>query len=182
MQCRYTDVSRRLFPMLWTGGGPSRRSGPGGRRPARRIPLDTHGPHRRGPVRAARPLPPADASPPASLIRLVERRANQFAATRAQSPPSRTPIPILTGAGRFRAFVAAVSTARPITAPLTNGGGRVIITAPLPNAPPGAERAEVAEWQTRRSQKPLGATSWGFDSPLRHPRHTRNANKKPLGL
>src|SRR6188508_2382182 len=29
-------------------------------------------------------------------------------------------------------------------------------------------QAEVAEWQTRRSQKPLRATSWGFESPLRH--------------
>jgi hypothetical protein len=28
--------------------------------------------------------------------------------------------------------------------------------------------AEVAEWQTRRSQKPLRATSCGFDSHLRH--------------
>src|SRR5262245_47671072 len=28
--------------------------------------------------------------------------------------------------------------------------------------------AEVAEWQTRRSQKPLGATPCGFDSRLRH--------------
>ena len=29
-------------------------------------------------------------------------------------------------------------------------------------------QAEVAERQTRRSQKPLRATSWGFESPLRH--------------
>jgi hypothetical protein len=29
-------------------------------------------------------------------------------------------------------------------------------------------RAEVAEWQTRRSQTPLRATSSGFESRLRH--------------
>src|SRR5260370_15208760 len=29
-------------------------------------------------------------------------------------------------------------------------------------------RAEVAEWQTRRSQKPMRATSCGFDSRSRH--------------
>lgn len=28
--------------------------------------------------------------------------------------------------------------------------------------------AEVAEWHTRWSQKPLGETSYGFDSHLRH--------------
>lgn len=32
----------------------------------------------------------------------------------------------------------------------------------------GAHLAEVAEWQTRRSQKPLPARAWGFDSPSRH--------------
>ena len=29
-------------------------------------------------------------------------------------------------------------------------------------------RAGVAEWQTRRTQNPLSARTWGFDSPLRH--------------
>jgi hypothetical protein len=29
--------------------------------------------------------------------------------------------------------------------------------------------AVVAERYTRRSQKPLGASPWGFESPLRHP-------------
>ena len=31
-----------------------------------------------------------------------------------------------------------------------------------------ASRAEVVEWQTRRTQNPLRATAWGFNSPLRH--------------
>lgn len=31
-----------------------------------------------------------------------------------------------------------------------------------------ASKAEVVEWQTRRTQNPLRATAWGFDSPLRH--------------
>jgi hypothetical protein len=31
--------------------------------------------------------------------------------------------------------------------------------------------AEVAEWQTRRSQTPLGATPSGFESRLRHQAH-----------
>jgi hypothetical protein len=33
-------------------------------------------------------------------------------------------------------------------------------------------RAEVAEWQTRRSQTPLRATSCGFESHLRYQRFT----------
>lgn len=28
--------------------------------------------------------------------------------------------------------------------------------------------AEVAEWHTRRFQKPVPAREWGFESPLRH--------------
>src|SRR5919202_2301321 len=33
-------------------------------------------------------------------------------------------------------------------------------------------QAVVAERYTRRSQKPLGASPWGFESPLRHPDFT----------
>ena len=40
----------------------------------------------------------------------------------------------------------------------------VAVPAPLRSAP----RAEVAEWQTRRSQTPLRATSCGFESHLRY--------------
>ncbi len=49
-------------------------------------------------------------------------------------------------------------------------GGRVV-GGSNPLAPTKllkTEEAEVAEWQTRRSQKPLMVTSCGFDSHLRH--------------
>src|SRR5262245_29859926 len=43
-----------------------------------------------------------------------------------------------------------------------------------------ARDAEVAEWQTRRSQKPLRATSCGFDSRLRH--HSPNGQASSRGV
>jgi hypothetical protein len=58
---------------------------------------------------------------------------------------------------------------------------RTCITRPLPVLSPkfllnpkrllviyNNSRAGVVEWQTRRTQNPVGATLWGFKSPLRH--------------
>src|SRR5579859_5754065 len=45
--------------------------------------------------------------------------------------------------------------------PVNGGGHHSASLAPR-------SEAEVAEWQTRRSQKPLGATPCGFDSRPRH--------------
>ncbi len=49
-----------------------------------------------------------------------QMRANEFAATKAQSPPARTPI--LTGGGRFCALVVANSFARSLCLPLLLAG------------------------------------------------------------
>ena len=44
-------------------------------------------------------------------------------------------------------------------------------------------RAEVAEWQTRRSQTPLRATSCGFESHLRHHHwQLRGSREQQLGV
>ena len=64
-------------------------------------------------------------------------------------------------------------------------GGRTGSAARCADAPRSVgydarSRAEVAEWQTRRSQTPLRATSSGFESRLRHQcSNTRSANARP---
>ena len=42
-------------------------------------------------------------------------------------------------------------------------------------------RAGVVEWQTRRTQNPVGVTLWGFKSPLRHHLILRARLTKPTG-
>jgi hypothetical protein len=39
-------------------------------------------------------------------------------------------------------------------------------------------RAGVVEWQTRRTQNPVGVTPWGFKSPLRHQVSRRNSPRQ----
>ncbi len=107
---------------------------------------------------AGQPCPPRALSSPFTRAEAARRRfgSNVFPASKTfADAPAQRPAKVFCDFGHG--------------SQLTTRAPGVIITLPrLPQTGSGRACAEVAEWQTRRSQKPLGATSWGFESPLRH--------------